>query len=1314
MGATTAEAAKMLAAGKLAQATDLGAQELAARLSQTASNIDWQEFGDNLTDIEANMHEAAALLPFLLLGSGRLALQHFRSPRAILGEGKLLSDWGLSEQQQEAILTAPTPDAQTRILQEALINSRAWGGLSKNPAAWRALRLLHSDSFHEFQKPEQIRDFLQLPPPQQQEELPPPTAKVKRRLPHDPDQPGLKPRIAEAMKLWNEWWRRANVGQVPAPYPDAAIFDGVSKQPQQLSMRAYEALSYSRMDTQLPRRTRELSIYAPHAEVEREMMLRDRVKHLNELSYQFIMSVYSVDSLARNPRTFAGWRSLTERTRKCLLGAVVKSIVSTARGVDRTEALETLNNYVSNFYLRRKYKGNRASWLRDTKAGALQQLPANAEAYFINSLDTPPEMMNAYRLVSGLRSCSDALMDLLPYTRDFQTALSRGLNPAGAYSLILNREFGLPHEQTQTENSQHSKDVPNVTPMLQYTRENAEAFKLYSQLSGHSIERARGDDSVAYSRTRRPDGTLTHWHEQDLHVMNDVAGNASLLFLPFGSHRGNITQLYTKDGTDLNLLRRPYTEPGAYTPYDQLCNIARHELSRLWLENLPDVQLGLHMKRIHRYLLRKQHDPLKPLIEEFDNDMYRYGVDPLSQATPLSMALARFCIYWQRMLHSGLVSPEELGDYLTAQGALTAAEKKALLSPSTRAQNDPLADIPRNMAEKMADYTVLRFLAALRGMPLPNTVKEWVGMAAFCPEEYLAAETEETAQGKALSLRDGGAKLTGWANRAAARKLRELAPQVEKVRKKLATTPGGNPFIDPLLKDAMGLDKTMGYEQSWCFHVGGLKTLLGLPQSHWNMLRFPRRTWQRMSKEERAPYRERLAPICDHEPLFLNPENPAHDPVEAALFFLDDLLREYPEMHRFSMEGGRLDSIRMMTLNRPNTERDPMHEPFYRPIPVYQWRNKLQKGYRVSSTSMYLPEFFTADRHAELGLTLLDELRSTHHSIPHAYRNGIWWRGALYGLGGRSPMRDGQFYAERPIEPLITLLQSIGRYEAEHGPMKVCGIHVRGLEPNLNLRPLEAITIYRSKADRRVVYRLMPGDVTLGNHPMGLPYLVHCRDGVYLGKSAVVRTAEDMPASFVPLHLFAPQARRAYNQTNKEYWSSAAWKYNLSNTLRRAAEAQAPADEPTHYNEMLEYLMRLAEDSGFSPSLAEMDPQTLTQGQARLLNLVRDMVAALCSNAPETACKTLAEHAQILLRSPQHSRELLGVLRHSNASIPGIKIGAMLEMEDIFAHELDRALLEREAELEAEGVELQNEQPDKDSLNHEESGESRQPIHLKE
>lgn len=1282
MGSSTAEAAKMLAAGKLANAVDLGAQEVAARLSQTASNINWKDFGENLTDVEANMHEAAALLPFLLLGSGRLALQHFRSPRAILGEGKLLGDWGVPEEQQQAIFAERNMELQSRMLQEAISGSKLWGGLESIPSAWRALRLLHSDSFKGFEKIENVHDFLQLPPPERHYTT---TDAARKRPPYKPEQAGSNQTLANAMTLWNEWWTRSRINSVPAPYPNADIFRNIQKTPSKFSLKSYQALNPMLIPSQLPRRVRELGIYAPHAEAERKIILNDRIADLEALSYQFLMNLYSVDTLTRDPQRMTGWRAKTERSRACLLGAVARAVVSTACGATREEALKGLSKYVSDFFVRRKYKGVRATWIRDSNFKNINKLPQNADSFFLAEPAKRPEELEAYRIVSGLKAHTDALIDLLPLTTDFQTALTRGLSPAAAYVTILNRELALPEGQLQLDDIKLSKDIKNITPMLQYTWENTSRFNTYCQLSGNTIERTLGGDTASYSRICRPNGALTHWHSQDEHVMNDVAGNAALLFLPFG-HNFDMINLHTQNGSDVNLLNTKPADDTVYTPYDQLCSQAREELIQFWNDNITDIQPGLRLERMRKFVrVKKMSDGITPLVYEDGEPGHNYKIDDFTQATPLSVAQGRFYVYWQRVINSGILTPEEVGNFLVKNKFITAAERKAILNPPLpviyywrknknvreEAYKARLDSIPRNMAEKMAEFTTLRFLSQMRTLDIPSSVKEWVGMAAFCPD-IQKKQADLTQKGrKILSIKSSGPNYVIWANRTSAQKLRDLAPQIDMIRKRYENSPVKDALFEGLMSDAMGVDSTMRCERGWCFYKSGLRAAMSAPQSYWNMLRFPRRTWERMSEEERAPYRERLEALCKHEPMFIDPERPAASPVDAAINMLDELLQTYPQMHLYSTEKSRLDRLRIINLDNRNEPTDEAPEPSYSPIPFEFKQKRIQKGFEVQSLKSNLPDFFTADSRVFLGITLLDELRAFQRNLPHAFNDGIWWKGELYGYGGKDPLREGEFYPERPIEPLINMLQAIGSYEAEHGPMKVCGIQLKGLDADLNLRPFQAITIYRAKSNRRMVYRLMPGNPSAINYRLQMPYLVHCRDGVYLNSHAVVRSSDDMINVLVPLHKFSPQAKRDYKMINQSDWTREAWNYNIDHALMQCAKAAAPSDKITHHTAMMEYLMRLTEDSGFSPSIAELDPRTLNSGQATLLNLARDMIMFLCSPESETQSQEMAKLSK-RLNTTKTRGELISAIRRSNASIPAIKKLTLSDMEAIFNQEFDK------------------------------------------
>lgn len=1308
MGATSVEAAKMLAAGKLASASDLASQELAARLSHTASNIDWQEFGDNLTDIEANMHEAAGLLPFLLLGSGRLALQHFRSPRAIMGEGKWLADWEIPELRQQEIISERNLDTQSEMLRKSISDSKLWSAGAFMRSAWRALRLLHSDSFHGFKEMNAVRDFLQLPPP------PEPTADAPTPAAAKLSEQGrnvLTLRRAAAINMWNQWWKKSGIDSTPAPYPTSA-FSHQRKTPTERSTEAYISLA-NLMDSQVPKRMRELGVYAPHAEVERRMLLRDRVKDMEKLSYQFLMNLYSVDTLAKDMREEGVWRTKTEHTRQCLLAALSRSVIATARGASRARALKDIDNYLSNFFTRRKYYGVGAGWLREAQYTTLKNLPENVGTHALPVWNDRPELLDSFRIVSGVRMGVDALIDILPLMSDFQTALSRGLSPAQAYAHILAREFRLPPDMVNPDSIKLGRDIKNNTPMLQYTWENKRIFEIYNQLTGCEIEREKGDNDEMYSRVRRPNGSYTHWHSQDDFVMNDLAGNAAMFFTPF-AHKKNMFSLQADPKSGVDLLKRVMAAPNEFTSYDQLCSLARHDIGRLWMSTATDIQPGMQLERMHHYFrLKNGEDGVTPQIYEDGKPGNKYKIDAHTEATPLSMAQSRFYVYWQRMINSGFVSVDRIGDFLVSENFITDAERQAIMNPKKasvyywrnrvhsrknrlrEAQEERMRSIPRNMAEKMANYTTIRFLAQLPDLNVPQSFKEWIAMAPFCPEAVDTIGPDEVKMPKRIASRFNGSGLISWANRTVARKICAMAPQVAQMRAHLAEQKDRDSFVESLIGDAMGQDQIRRYEQGWCFEMGGAAAVCGAPQSFWNLLRSPRRAWACMDDEDRSALRAHLEPFCRNEPTFAYSEHAdGADCVESAINLLDTLLQEYPQMHRFATVGKKMNRIRTIKFVKPKLKSDGMAEPLYTRLRLYEG-GEISSGYKVSYFSPYVPDFFTNDSRVYPALALLDELRGFHAKLPHAYHDGVWWRGKMYGFGGNSPVDPKEYYPERPLEPLLNLLHSIG-YQSLWSRKKVivCGVRVDGLSPydKLDLKPLNAVTVYRSNKDRRYTYRLMPGEPSMVHPLMRVPYLVHCRDGVYLNDHAVARTQEDMDEVCVPLHRFRLHVKRRYAE-NKDVWINNAWTHNLERALECCLEAPQPDDAIQHSTMMLEYLMRLTEDSGFSPSMAEIDPYTLSMGQAKLLNLLSGMVAFLCSPNPSEAAVSLAKLARTL-NTPERIRELSRALRHANAAVPGTKIGKLLNMEDYIVKNMELDVPEDDSEGAADSPENSSEWED--------------------
>ena len=103
--------------------------------------------------------------PFLLIGAGKVALNHFRHAGMLLGDGSPLKVFGIPDETVSRILQDKDVNRAGELLQKSLRNSPLWGSLyiSRKALEWsRAL----DEAGEPFLKTEQdVRDFLDLPSP---------------------------------------------------------------------------------------------------------------------------------------------------------------------------------------------------------------------------------------------------------------------------------------------------------------------------------------------------------------------------------------------------------------------------------------------------------------------------------------------------------------------------------------------------------------------------------------------------------------------------------------------------------------------------------------------------------------------------------------------------------------------------------------------------------------------------------------------------------------------------------------------------------------------------------------------------------------------------------------------------------------------------------------------------------------------------------------------------------------------------------------------------------------------------------------------
>lgn len=1314
----TAQGVSMLFANKLSQAAGLGTQELASRLSETASRIDWKQFGDNMLDIEMNMREAAAMLPFLLIGSGRLALRHFRSSRAILGDGKGLLEWGIGEQQIKGLMTERNIDRQGSMLAELLQNSTRWGAPGFSEQAAKAMRLLNVEYFDGFKDKETVRDFLKLPSETTMIEKPDLGTKgmTIHKLAHMPGHGPTRFHISidterkrAALRLWDEWW--CNSHYAASRGRAIQLNKKNLRTSRRLRIESYLRINKAPFDV-VPQRMRRSGAYAPHAEGERRALLRDRVQEAKDLSYQFVMQLYALDAMAMSDIPLSRYRKYADISRQTALGEVAKCVLRTVmEPMPRLKSLDALESFFRDAYASTSYHKGIPKTL-EKQPLTLPDFPSAGDPMEFRSVygNYEPEPLEAYRITTGMRACANTLIDLLPLMDDFQTALSRGMTPAQAYHHLLVRELDFNPDLVSDYPIQQLEAQKNVTPLMN-TKRNFDLCRLYTQMTGNGFESSPGEGGRTYWRLKRPNGSYSRWHETCDQAANDVASNTALDFMVFGDGANVRWQRSGAKGT-FDISELPLADESEFSGYDQLCSRALNDLSRFWYGNGSQIQSGMFFKTPHgsRFRGMRGKDGITPWVREKGNSGQDLYFDRYTVATPLALIHSRFRSWWGRALDSGLIDARQGLDFLQHEGRLDEGESRQLLQTPLevphrgrprRSNGDSVPDwekINDEVAEELTRYTTLYFVTNLGHLPIPVSVKTWFGTSAFCPPPPKAVGYTPGDGLLVVEVKKNRTGLVKWGNRQTVIRLHEMAPEVEALRGKYPDGKLGDPFFQRLFHLAMGIDEGQNYEQGWCQHIGGPGAIQGTSQAHWNLLQMPRYSWARMPAEEKEDMRQYLKEFCEHEPapgaLDAIARGDAPDYVQAAIDNLDEVLQEFPELHGYAPVADDLQRVRVLLPDELMPNMKPEETPLQSPQPFHGPESEaLERGSVFRAYA--LPDYMKDNTRASHALLFLELLR--HYAIgrPYTLDNGIWWKNAFYGgLEGRHPWGLMNWQPSLPLMPLRNMLSQLHDMKQANGkPLRICGNYVEGLPPELlSPRELDLATVYRSPENRGLLYRLMPGEPNSANYRARTPYVVGCRSGVYLMERRTAKEKEHFPYIITPLQEFRPAVWRTYADKRAKVWKENNIRHTLDHVLWRANRIRALRDPSSGVVNMAELMMRLFEDTGFSQSLMNAKPENLTNSQGWLLRLAADMFVCLHQRQdryyPETreAYNRLSLTAQALRKSEDICQLVINTLMESNESVSRDS-SLYSRISEELSKQFD--LLDKEAELPKEGDAVQ-------------------------
>lgn len=1214
---------------RVGRGIDLLAQEGAARLEGVASNIDWAEYGKEWGDVELNIRDAARSLPYILIGSGRASLHHFRDPRALVADGATLSEWGVPEETQRRLMNSDNLGQQNRLLYEALHNGTRWGGAGFLQEAGRALRLLHTDDFQPFRDPDVVRDFLQLPAESEAE-------RARVLTMGSSADPAYFTELARKHS-GGTWIRNRKKGMPFLMMTEA------------WTQRAFpeDIPGYPTLQELAPPELSKLGDFRPETEKARREAVNKTVRYLDALSYRLLLDSTSYNTLTFEGRPPAEVGKEMDDVRHHIIAKVAESVLVRARGAKQDVADQVFGQAITDYYGRMRYSSSADSWIRFVPLKYMSNyhvraLSPRARHRGLEMRKTRyPEMLRSYWTVQGMRNCVMALADLLPYQEDFRTALSRGMTPQEAYAHLLHRELGSRLPQADWFPRDMAEDVTDRSAVL---AENRAMTEFYTRLTGNALESHETDDGRTLWRIRRPDSHYTRWHDSAENCINDLASDSRARFLPLGGDMNKVMVAAhdaegrydaAKLGEDTRFL---------YNYFDRLSATAAGDMIRFWQEDATQAVPGARVETFRRNT-SAANDVQHPFLQAHPDYPGAWQIDERGVRTPMGLMRGRFDAYWRNMLSSGWLSAEDAADFLMRRGVIDEARRKHIFRKgkvivnSYRNNVTPavffsggMKDRPRPyvdltplrgmLARHLSDYTTGYFMAHLNEMPLPDTAREWFGLAPFRFDIPLYDE-------RAYRIKPGAnnrEQTIKWSHRRGAQLLEKELEWADRVR---AAESGDNPLsqdpLFPMIQEAIFPAPSRSAEQGWAYSLGGPNALMHVRPESWNLLQEPVRGWSLLSNEARARLNEKLG----GKPV----EEGAEPPMPQALAELETVLREYPDLHRFELYPGDESRVVQLDVTEKKPGRYRRFDSLY-DRPEHHGDNIIHGGFRLQEATD-LPEYFRTDERVMPAMRTMATLRRAVHDSPYADAQGVWWNGERYGGkdGKKLVGMDDSWYT---VEPMANIRRLFREMPEDGSPVMSFDKGITfGRRESLPEDAFLSTTVYRSPSYPLTQVRLMPGERDSCYIGTQRPYVTHSFIGAPMHKGYINRNWADLEFHFTPLEDFQGDVTREMIGHMAGWWGKRAVESSLVMLMDRTASPEALA--LSHHEDISnrEVLMQLTEDSRFSASLEGRSPHELNAEEALAATWFHTLAEYETGEHPEQAAADLYRFHEYFTEHPE-------------------------------------------------------------------------------
>lgn len=1240
---TAVDAVQMLAVNKASELSDLGIHELVAQIGKYDSGIDWKQWSDSLTDWETFRREAASILPFLLIGAGRVALHHFRSPSTVLGNGTRLREWGVPSESIRKILQERDRVRQGKMLQEAIRRSPRWCGPEFVSQTRMFLRLLNEGKGEQtsgdgpmalfdalpkgiFRNDEAVRDFLNLPADYQPPSLKKSSNELKKMQKHFSDvAPLVQGKRAKAsFAVWDSWLQRS--GLLRGEKDGAVILSGTDFVGELL---AREKLNLKELNAEsaedfLPERARSKGGYQPAMAEDARILMYDCIQEVRERPFKLLMAREALDGLLTKEATGKFWESVTKSTEDQIKTIAFEGVMRLWRGENSEVVMKDVARAVWKLWTSGETSTDRINddWLKsqhivEEEYSASEELSYRLAEVSETMRRKSPDEMNALspdfrqacRMVWGQQADVRMLHALIPLLRDYDVAMSRGMTPAQAYSHLLRRELDLPFETIRKYkkyfNDKDGELWQSVDAPEKLARRYESSYDRYEKLSGIKADVVSDEDGKTYWRTKYPDGKLTRWHGSREAMLADWGSHLAWMFSPIGDSKLTLLTNWSRfplSKRDSKDFMRFISSRGKRERcvFDLFTAATSYDLLKRWYGGLSEM--GGDEEVNNRTSTVPLENPVRDVIRAhsrvklFDGSRVGLSHDPVPLDNPIALMQGKSDAVWNRILQIHALNPNEALRFLKLYG--NGMYDESLVKRENRDR----------LIGELTELTKTYFLGHIDEPAMPPMVRQWVNylrtIKSVSPDVingYLE-ENEPVGSYVAAFLRG---YLRPWKIRAAVdwiNREEERAHELADAERKEKIEPR---FLS-MLRDAAGLHRGMRAERAWMNEIfpnaKGISSLMDRV-SHLLMSEYPDKARESMSTPTYDVLRGVFGRLSATYGI-LSEKDPAaqalwSERTTMRLKHLAEVLKKYPDLQEWSFDLKNPGKFRKISFE---TNQDEGKAFFLSDEYDADYKNvSPQKDYVVRA-GLTLPKVWEDDPNVVAALRTLDALRRVSRYLPTMTSEGVLWKKRLYSQSGENRPQgvDDSWSVHSPLEMSRSLLRSIdGKFENFN--IKLFGL-------NKEQQPLwKTMVIYRDPKAPGHVVRLMPGFPDASNVSARSPYVVHSYNGMYLDENGVPVSVARMHRSYIPLERFrmkwipeavkheSSQGEKTQRLMNFMQLGSQMRRIDRHMELRKGA-----------FPNLLEYMLRMEDELGLRERWQNLSPDMMLPEDLILLKAYRN------------------------------------------------------------------------------------------------------------